>query len=203
MLEKFEALDSEKQERILNAAIEEFAANGYDNASTNRIATEAKISKGSLFDYFGSKQALYFYLMDEMNHLLEVIYKELNWEETDIFERFREIVLIKYRIIKKYPGAFEFLFAVSKEKSPEVAAEIEKILHTYTEEVYTRVYEGIDFSKFRDDIDLPKAIKIINWAVNAFSEEESEEMERYSDLSVEAIKEFDEYLNLMRRCFYK
>lgn len=47
--QKFNSLEAEKQERIINTALKEFARNGYDKASTNEIVKEAGISKGSLF----------------------------------------------------------------------------------------------------------------------------------------------------------
>ena len=45
-----------KRQRILDAAIREFAEHGYDKASTNSIVKEAGIAKGLLFHYFGSKK---------------------------------------------------------------------------------------------------------------------------------------------------
>ena len=63
MFSKFLNLD-EKQDRILNAAIKEFAQKGYDSASTNEIVKEAGISKGLLFHYFKIKSSYFsFYLI--------------------------------------------------------------------------------------------------------------------------------------------
>ena len=61
---KFFSLKPEKRERIINAALKEFAKNGYDKASTNEIVKESGISKGSLFNYFISKKELYLFLLD-------------------------------------------------------------------------------------------------------------------------------------------
>lgn len=200
---KFEALESEKRERIINAAIDEFEKNGYDNASTNEITKNAKISKGSLFVYFGSKQGLYFYLLEAMIRSLDIIYEEVNWDEKDFLVRLKEIGLIKSRVIKKYPSAFRFLLAVTKEDSMQVRAEVEKKVKFYSEEAYAKVYEGIDFSKFKADIDLAKMIKMINWTINGLAEEYRGASEPLDMLSANVLKEFDEYLELMRRCFYK
>jgi AcrR family transcriptional regulator len=56
---RFERLSAKKQERILEAAAKEFAANGYDGASLNRILDEAGISKGAAYYYFDDKADLY------------------------------------------------------------------------------------------------------------------------------------------------
>ena len=49
----------EKQERVLDAAIEEFSQKGYARASMNAVVERAGISKGALFNYFGSKSGLF------------------------------------------------------------------------------------------------------------------------------------------------
>ena len=60
---KFKNLTKQKQQVIINSAIEEFVRNGFDDASTNEIVLNANISKGSLFNYFRSKKDLYLYLI--------------------------------------------------------------------------------------------------------------------------------------------
>ena len=59
---QFLNLEAEKQKRIIQVAIEEFAQNAYNNSSTNRIVKECGISKGSLFKYFEDKEDLYFFI---------------------------------------------------------------------------------------------------------------------------------------------
>jgi AcrR family transcriptional regulator len=48
----------EREEAILSAATELFSLNGFDAVSTRRIASEAGVSEGTLFNYFGSKNEL-------------------------------------------------------------------------------------------------------------------------------------------------
>jgi len=55
---RFDKLDPEKQDEILGAAAEEFASNGYEAASMNRIAERAGSSKGVLYYYFEDKADL-------------------------------------------------------------------------------------------------------------------------------------------------
>lgn len=51
--------DPEKVARILQAALHEFATQGYRAAKTEVIASEAQVSKGLIFHYFGNKANLY------------------------------------------------------------------------------------------------------------------------------------------------
>jgi AcrR family transcriptional regulator len=57
-------LSQEKRETILNAAVEEFAEYGLENASTNRIVKNSGIAKGSFYQYFEDKQDVFMYFLD-------------------------------------------------------------------------------------------------------------------------------------------
>ncbi|MFA6983990.1 MAG: TetR/AcrR family transcriptional regulator [Sedimentibacter sp.] len=203
ILKKFYTLEPEKQRRIINAALKEFAKNNYENASTNEIVKEADISKGSLFNYFESKKELYFYLIDYVAEIIENMYGEIDLNVTDFFERIRDVGAIKFKIMKKIPQAFDFLKTVEKEESAEVKSEINKRSKSVIEHGFARIYENIDFSKFRDDIDIKKTINIINWTMLSFSEQQRNRLRSFKDIEVEILKEWDDYFDIMKRCFYK
>jgi AcrR family transcriptional regulator len=57
-------LPSEKRETVMNAAIEEFAEYGLENASTNRIVKNSGIAKGSFYQYFEDKQDVFMHMLD-------------------------------------------------------------------------------------------------------------------------------------------
>jgi TetR/AcrR family transcriptional regulator len=61
--ETFFNLPAEKRQLFLDVAIAEFAANDYKNASVSNIVARAGIAKGSFYQYFDDKRALYFYLL--------------------------------------------------------------------------------------------------------------------------------------------
>ena len=57
-------LPEDKRQAILDLAIEEFAEHDYKNASISRLVNQAGIAKGSFYQYFADKKALYLYLID-------------------------------------------------------------------------------------------------------------------------------------------
>ena len=59
---RFAKLPSEQQQVILRAALDEFAARGFQDASLNRVIEAAGISKGSMYYYFDGKEDLYAYV---------------------------------------------------------------------------------------------------------------------------------------------
>ncbi len=200
---KFFSLEPEKRERIINAALKEFARNGYEKASTNEIVKEAEISKGSLFNYFNNKKELYLFLLDYVVEVIDQIYAEVDWNETDIFKRMKAIGLVKFKIYKKFPEAFNFLKAVAHEDATEVKSEIKEIGEQIIASGFERGYQNIDFTKFRDDIDIQKTINIINWTILGFAEQQRDEVDSFEDVGLEVFDEWDDYFDIMKRCFYK
>lgn len=57
-------LPDTRQRIIIDSAITEFANHSYEAASISSIVSQAKIAKGSFYQYFEDKQDLYLYLVD-------------------------------------------------------------------------------------------------------------------------------------------
>jgi TetR/AcrR family transcriptional regulator len=207
MSSKFLSLNPEKQERILNAALKEFALKGYENASTNEIVKTAGISKGLLFHYFKNKKELYLFLY---NHFADVLVKEffneLDLGERDIFERMKTLMILKNKLMARHPEVFDFMVAASM----ETAKEVKEILNNTNPELiqasYSRLFENIDITKFRDGVDIKRAINIIMWTLQGFSNQELEKAKKlnqpHHDFD-EAFKEAEVYIEMMKKAFYK
>lgn len=58
-------------ERIIEAGTRVLVANGYEGASTNRIADEAGISPGSLYQYFPNKDAIVVAIVERYRDRME------------------------------------------------------------------------------------------------------------------------------------
>lgn len=59
---RFTKLPQQQQQTILQAALDEFAAHGFHDASLNRMIEAAGISKGTMYYYFDGKEDLYAYV---------------------------------------------------------------------------------------------------------------------------------------------
>lgn len=203
---RFLNLDTEKKQRIINAAMNEFISSGYERASTNEIVKEAKISKGSLFHYFNNKKDLYLFLFEYSIDVSYQIFERMDWSETDILIRFKQLVLIKFDIMKQYPEIFNFAKSVYEEQSKDVKDDIANKISQMNQSGYEKLYQNIDLTRFRDDIDVMKVIQIIQWTLEKLGETEYTKIkfkpiEEYN--SENFIKEMEQYLDLMKRCFYK
>lgn len=73
-LPRFYKLSQDKQQRLLGAAREEFAARGYDKASLNRIIAATGVSKGAMYYYFSDKADLFATVVeDAMVEIVEAV----------------------------------------------------------------------------------------------------------------------------------
>jgi AcrR family transcriptional regulator len=207
MFTKFLNLDIEKQDRIINAAIKEFAQKGYEKASTNEIVKEAEISKGLLFHYFGNKKKLYLFLFDHCCEMIaDEFYKKVDLTDRDFFVRIRKAVMIKMDLLNKYPDIFKFIEEAYFEESPDVKGDLEKKIKQLNDINIGKIYEGIDISKFRDDMDIEKILKIITWTIEKISEEELLQAKLSPTHQIDYDKarlKAEEYFEILIKLFYK
>lgn len=59
-------LAKEKQERVLNAAVREFGIRNVQEANLSNIVKDAGIARGSLYQYFLTREDLYIYVFDTL-----------------------------------------------------------------------------------------------------------------------------------------
>lgn len=193
--------------RIINAAMDEFAQKGYSNASTNMMVKEAGISKGILFHYFKNKKELFLYLYDfAADLLIKDYYGRLDNASRDIFIRLKQISSYKMEIIAKYPQIYNFIMLAYFEDSGEVKPDIQKRTDQMVLGGYGRVYENIDFSLFKENIDVNKAIEIISWSIEGLAMREQQKLKYSKDIPLDFEKilaEMDVYLDILKQCFYK
>jgi len=66
-LARFEKIEPERRKRLLQAAAQEFAAQGYEGASLSRIAEGGGVSKPALYYYFEDKADLFVTVVREVS----------------------------------------------------------------------------------------------------------------------------------------
>lgn len=102
-------LQKQRKEALLKTALKEFAEAGYEQASTNRIARDAGISKPLMFHYVGNKQQLFLFVYEYFSDLLnKEYYRQLDRTEPDLIKRLHSAYLIQLRLLYAYPWVFDF-----------------------------------------------------------------------------------------------
>lgn len=207
MFSKFQNLKLEKQERILNAAIKEFAKKGYKNTITDEIVKEANISKGALFHYFNNKRDLYLFLYDySLEIVMDEFFGKIDLEEKDILKRLRQVLIIEFMLINKHPDMLDFIKSANFESSDEVRNDLKYKNEVYLTNGYSKVLSNFDSSKFKEGTDIKRAVNVIIWTMEGFAAKKKEEIREspITDLNFdEILSEMDIYFELLKDCFYK
>ncbi|OXT07381.1 transcriptional regulator [Thermoanaerobacterium thermosaccharolyticum] len=200
-MDKLLTLPLEKRKKIIDAAMTCFAISGYKKTSINDIANTAKVSKALIFHYFGSKKALYLYLLELCGNIfLNEINEKFDSNITDFFDRIKHVTEIEISILKKYPAMPSFLKSAYFENDDEVKDDIKAILfNEELENLRNKIALGVDTSKFKDDIDPKMIMKIFTLLTDGYlSKLPANEI----DLDV-LCHEFYGYIDLFKKNFYK
>lgn len=104
----FENLPGEKRQRVLDESLREFAEHGYHQASINRIVARLGIAKGSVFQYFGSKEGLFRHLFGSALSAIKAPLRAIRDEEGP--EGFDERLKRVFRTASAFAGAHPLLW---------------------------------------------------------------------------------------------
>ena len=205
-LEKLENLRKERKDAIINAALMEFATNGYDEASTIAIARNAGISKGLMFHYINSKKELFLFLCDYCSKIMKREYFDLvNLKEKDLLKRLRQSYILQLELLRRYPWILEFVKITTDEKSDEVRTEMDEILEETQAICCETMFDSIDESGFREGLDRRRCKQLILWANEGFANQILEHIRNseINELDYDRIlEELDSYLSELRKSFY-
>ncbi len=207
MTEKFAALHPDKQRKIINAALQEFAEHGYEQASTNRIVKKAEIGKGMLFYYFRSKQELYRYLIDySLNIVRQHYLQRIDTSESDFIQRLEQAAHLKMDAMIDHPHVFQFMGTFLLTPENELAADQKKRIESLQRLGEEKLYKGVDVTLFRDDVDVEKAYQLIRWAIEGYQNELKTRLvgQKMTAISLEPLwEEFYQYVDVLKTIFYK
>jgi TetR/AcrR family transcriptional regulator len=152
--EAFTKLPAEKQAKILDMAINEFAQHGFESANVNDIASNAGISIGSMYNYFGSKTDLYLTVVQVGAETLKSALEEIVNQESDLFNRIEKII----RAIQSYSRQQECLTrlynGMTAESHSELIWTVVSDIEGVTADLYASfIAEAQQSGEIRNDVD--------------------------------------------------
>lgn len=205
-MQLFESLEEEKRRRILNAAMHEFAEKGFAQASTNAIVKQANIGKGMLFYYFNNKQTLFNYLVGyALTVVDEQFMQKIDMNNRDFIDRLYDAAKKKLACYHAYPHVFTFLTTVVLKETALLDEDLQQRIVALQHDGKRKLYENIDTTLFRDGIDVDKAFQLIKWAFEGYQQHLIQTMEKQVITTIDFDpywKEFEEYLAVLKTCFY-
>lgn len=194
MNDKFFDLKSEKQDRMINAALKLFAINGYKHASTDDIVKEAGISKGLLFHYFTNKMGLYSFLIDYSAKYMSFEFSRTIGEEKDYFDYLEKLETAKLNVLRNYPYMSKFIEGCMKENGVELDETGKGAIRAYTETV-EKYRNKVEEPKLKSGLEIKQLENMIGYTVKGLT---NESMESDNFKPEQLNKQIIEYLKVFK-----
>lgn len=170
-LSTFQKLSPEKQARITRVALEEFSEKGYQGTSINHLVRRLGIAKGSIFQYFGDKKGLFFFVFGQAMNMVKGYLRTVRDEtvEEDVFSRMEKTMRAGVRFINEHPGLYALYLKMMFEASIPMRNEILLSLRENSlDYLKSLLEEGRKRGELRADLDLDKISFMLDAVMDRF-----------------------------------
>lgn len=137
MKELFTRISEEKRTRILQAAIDEFAGCGFNNANTNVLAKNAGVSVGSLYKYFENKEDMFLTTINYCASILKEILEEIMQGEEDILCKVEKVIRAIQTHSRQNPKMIQLYNEMSTHSNSHLVLESVTEIESMTSALYT------------------------------------------------------------------
>ncbi len=152
-------------------ATEEFSSRGYAGASINTIVKRLNIAKGSIFQYFGDKQGLFWFVFQRSVEMVKTYLKGVRDQSKseDLATRLKKTLNAGVHFINEHPLIYRLYLRVFFESRAPFRDEILASLRQYSLEYLTSLLEDAKTNgELRKDIDIQKSAFILDAVMDRF-----------------------------------
>ena len=177
---KFEQLPEEKQSRIMNASISEFAEKDYETASMNTVVIQAGISKGSLFNYFKTKSVLYDHIYKLALREVKAYLRQVRDETVDYSfnERLSKVVDSGVQFITEHPRLariyFRLVYSGDSPNRKNIVTELQSMSEDYLGNI---IQDAMDRNELDPNLNKIQSVFFLDAVLNRFLNEYHEAIE--------------------------
>ncbi len=151
----FKNLPEEKRERILRSAATLFAISGFMKTDVAQIAKSAGVAKGSMYNYFSSKDEIYRDVArDGLEKSRKAVYGGIE-QDWDIYQQMDHIFRKGADFAAEYPEYVLVYLNVSSVGMERFADEVSRDVEKYTSDHLKRlIRDGMDKGLVRPDLNV-------------------------------------------------
>ncbi len=167
----FQNLSKSKQDRITRAAIAEFSEKGYAGASINVLVEHLGIAKGSIFQYFGDKKGLFFFIFNKCTEMVKTRLRVIRDQTQDdpLFSRLEKSLTAGIAFLQEHPRIYQlYLNVLFGSKIPfrdEILLSLRKYSYEY---LHSLLETAMEKGELREDLDMDKACFVIDAVMDRF-----------------------------------
>ncbi|MCH7762642.1 MAG: TetR/AcrR family transcriptional regulator [Candidatus Marinimicrobia bacterium] len=179
-MKPFEKLPIEKQARIVNASISEFAERDYETASMNKVVERAGIAKGSLFNYFKTKSSLYFHIYHLALGEVKAYLRKVRDETADLpFDvRLAKIVDSGVQFITEHPRLariyFRLIYSDDSPNRKKIVGELQSMSDEYLGGI---IQDAMDRNELDAQLDKSQSVFFLDAVLTRFLKDYHEALE--------------------------
>ncbi len=164
-------LPEQKRRLILQAAIDEFAEYGFENASINRIVARSDIAKGSFYQYFENKEDIFRHLLLMLEQEKMAFFQEQHppQKNLDPFAYFRWMIKAGLEFQSRYPRLIQAISRVLLIEGLYYSKLFADVRERTRRALQTLVNQAIEHGELDPQIDADLAIMIMETWSNAIS----------------------------------
>lgn len=195
-----------RKDRILDAALKEFASKGYYKASTNAIVKEANVSKGLLFHYFQSKKVLFITIYRRSYEMiLNEIFDHVNFSNRDVLWRLEVSTIERVNAHRKYELLTRFFITNEQINRDGIKEDIDIIKKEYVQKFYEKMFYDIDYYLFKEHLNLNDALQVIRFTIDRILADYEDKYDHVVDCAnLERLaKHLHHYITFFKDAFYR
>jgi len=167
----FKNLPEEKKNKIITAATEAFAENGYSSTSINSIVKKIGIAKGSIFNYFGDKKGLFIYIfnicIERVKDYLRQVREETN--DKNIFSRLEAILMAGVKFAENHPHIYRLYIRMTITSDVPLKNDLQLAIRKYAHEfLFELLEEANEKNELNNNIDIGMAVFVIESIMDKF-----------------------------------
>ncbi len=134
----FKNLPAAKQDRIILEAVREFATHGYRKASLNTLVKRLGIAKGSIYQYFHNKEALYLFIFERFTKLVkESLHESVNIDSGDsFFSQIQQTLQAGINFIDQHPEYYQIYLRLQMEQEAPHREELLQKVRLFSKEYF-------------------------------------------------------------------
>lgn len=135
----FDKTTEDRRQKVLEAAIDEFAAKGYSATSINDIARNAHISIGSMYSYFASKEDLFLTIVNNAYFVMEKILNDIAVSSTDVFDCVEKMLFASRKFALEYPQLNQIYLDITTQALSQMSVRLTSKLEMITPQLLGNV----------------------------------------------------------------
>jgi AcrR family transcriptional regulator len=138
------------RQQLLEAAAGEFAEQGLEAANINRISTRAGFAKGTVYNYFPSKEALFLEVVRE--GCVRAVREAKDEPEAPTRQRLRVLLESDMAWVRRYPAFARVLLRVALSADPNMAPRMIEAAAPFLQQVERILECGRERGEVRGDV---------------------------------------------------